>query len=132
MAPNYGARTYNKKLTEIIQQMAHNTEEPVGLYALADCVGLSMRQVQRLFKSHFGRTPRDFYAELRLSKAKRLLEQTGLSITEVGLASGFVSASHFTVRFASKYGCSPSAHRLNERIGHPPDAWPSRNRASLN
>ena len=118
--PSQRARTYNRKLKQVIQQMAHNTEEPLDLYSLADCVGLSMRQVQRLFKSHFGCTPRDFYADLRLSKARRLLEQTGLSITEVGLASGFVSASHFTARFASKYGCSPSAHRLKDPIGHTP------------
>ena len=52
--------------------------------------------------------------ELQMTNAKRLLEETGLSITEIGGEVGCYDASHFTRKFKAMYGMSPNAYRKNK------------------
>ena len=59
-----------------------------------------------------GRSPARFYAELRLQRARLLLEQTSMSVTDVGVACGFVSASHFSRSYREHYGKSPRQSRI--------------------
>jgi AraC family carnitine catabolism transcriptional activator len=74
----------------------------------ADC-GLSSRQLERLFLAQLGVGPAQFYRELRLDRARQLLRQTLLSVTEVAMACGFQSASHFSTRYSARFGCTPRA-----------------------
>jgi transcriptional regulator GlxA family with amidase domain len=52
-----------------------------------------------------------FYRDLRLAKARSLLEQSTLSITEIALATGFASSAHFSRSFRDKFAAAPSAQR---------------------
>ena len=99
------------KLLSVVSLMEENLEEPLGYGELASSVNLSTRHLERLFRRHFYKTPTRYYLELRLVRARQLLTQTSMSITAVALASGFVSASHFTKSYRGYYGHTPRSER---------------------
>ncbi|MFN3293957.1 MAG: GlxA family transcriptional regulator, partial [Gemmobacter sp.] len=61
------------KLAQVIQMMEAAIEEPVSPAELADDVGMSTRQLERLFRRYLNRSPKRYYMELRLQKARNLL-----------------------------------------------------------
>jgi transcriptional regulator GlxA family with amidase domain len=99
------------KLLSIVEIMEQNIEEPIAPEALAGEVGISIRQVERLFRQHTGKSPARYYMELRLEHARLLLLQTSMSITEIYIASGFSTHSHFAKSYREFYGISPSRER---------------------
>jgi len=105
---------HNPKLIAAIEMMESNVEEPLNQEMLARYIGLSRRQLERLFRKHLGRTPAQYYLELRLERARHLLYQTAMPIMNVAFACGFVSASHFSTCYRQMYGKTPRAERLVE------------------
>lgn len=99
------------KLLAAIAEMEKNLEETLALPDIADSVGLSTRQLERLFKKHLGRTPSRYYREIRLNQARMMLMQGTSSILAIALASGFVSASHFSRRYREYFGRTPREER---------------------
>ena len=99
------------KLLAAIGAMEANLEEPLALPQVADAVGLSTRQLERLFKKHMSRTPSRYYREIRLHHARLMLMQGSSSILSVALAAGFVSASHFSRRYREYFGRTPREER---------------------
>lgn len=100
------------KLLKVIEMMEQNLEEPLPRSALARANGLSTRQLERLFRKYLNRTPTRYYLELRLHRARALLNQTSLSILDVALACGFVSASHFSKCYREFFAKTPREERL--------------------
>ena len=98
--------------------MEANLEEPLSREDLAASVGLSTRQVERLFRKYLGCTPARHYLELRLRRARMLLAQTSMSILDVSIACGFVSASHFSKCYREMFTHTPR----RERAPAPPNA----------
>jgi transcriptional regulator GlxA family with amidase domain len=94
--------------------IAANLEEPLDQDTLAGYVGLSRRQLERLFGKHLGRTPAQYYLELRLERARHLLYQTTMPIMDVAFACGFVSASHFSTCYRQMYGKTPRTERFEK------------------
>jgi transcriptional regulator GlxA family with amidase domain len=78
---------------------------------LAQSVGLSRRQLERLFRQHIGRSPTQYYLELRLQRARLLLIQTDLPVVDVAVACGFVSASHFSKSYRQQFDRAPRDER---------------------
>jgi transcriptional regulator GlxA family with amidase domain len=103
----YGVR--HEGALRALEAMEAQIEAPLGREALAEIAGLSVRQLERLFRAHLGSTIAEVYLRLRLEHARRLLRTTGLSITEVAVACGFQSGSHFARVFRQAFGCSPRA-----------------------
>jgi transcriptional regulator GlxA family with amidase domain len=99
------------KLTEAVALMEANLDEPLPTEDIARLVGVSRRQLERLFKQHLGELPSRWYAELRLARARRLLQQTSLSILQVGLSCGFSSGSHFSNAYRTRFGHTPRDER---------------------
>lgn len=99
------------KLSVVIQQMEANIEEPISPSVLAKDVGLSTRQLERLFRRYLNRSPKRYYMELRLQKARNLLMQTDMSVINVALACGFASPSHFSKCYRSHYKTTPYRER---------------------
>ena len=91
--------------------MEMNIEEPFSLDYLADQVGLSLRQLERLFKRYLGTTPAQHYLNLRLRRAREFLVQTNMSVMDVTVACGFQSSSHFCKSYRSLFGYPPSRER---------------------
>ena len=72
------------------------------------------RQLERLFRRHLGESLGGHYGRLRLSRARDLLRQTSLPVTEVGFACGFASASAFSRAYRALYGRPPRGERAGE------------------
>lgn len=100
------------KLVEAVRLMEENLEAPLASETIARRVGLSSRQLERLFQQHLRNTPHRYYLDLRLRRARQLLSHSTLTVTEVALACGFVSSSHFARRYRGVYGEAPRATRL--------------------
>ena len=99
------------KLSTVIQMMEANIEEPISPSILAKDVGMSTRQLERLFRRYLNRSPKRYYMELRLQKARNLLLQTDMSVINVALACGFASPSHFSKCYRAQYDTTPYRER---------------------
>ncbi|MDX1655879.1 MAG: GlxA family transcriptional regulator, partial [Candidatus Competibacteraceae bacterium] len=99
--------TSQPKLVEAVSLMEANIEEPMGPDELAHHVGLSRRQLERLFQKYLSTVPTRYYLELRLARARQLLLQTNMSIVDVAFACGFVSAPHFSKCYRDFFGIPP-------------------------
>ena len=99
------------KLSQVIQLMEQNIEEPISPAVLAKTVGMSTRQLERLFRRYLNRSPKRYYMELRLQKARNLLMQTDMSVINVALACGFASPSHFSKCYRAHYETTPYRER---------------------
>ncbi len=104
--------------------------------ALADRLGVGERQLRRLFNKHLGASPITVAQTRRILLAKQLIHETGLTMTEVALASGFGSVRRFNETFRDLYDRPPSALRRHPqpRKGgevvillryRPPFDWPA-------
>jgi AraC family transcriptional regulator, carnitine catabolism transcriptional activator len=98
-------------LRRALDLMQRRIEEPLSCRALAKAVGLSLRQLQRLFLDNLGTTPSRHYRLLRLARAHALLQQTALPVTEVALSAGFAAPEHFSRVYRTAFGRPPSADR---------------------
>jgi transcriptional regulator GlxA family with amidase domain len=103
--------TSQPKLTEAVSLMEANIEEPISLDELAEHVGISRRQLERIFQKYLRCVPTRYYLELRLTRARQLLLQTSMSIVDVALACGFVSAPHFSKCYRDFFGLPPRDER---------------------
>ncbi len=99
------------KLSQVIQTMEGNIEDPMSPADLAERVGMSTRQLERLFRRYLNRSPKRYYMELRLQKARNLLMQTDMSVINVALACGFASPSHFSKCYRAHYSTTPYRER---------------------
>ncbi|UWQ19543.1 GlxA family transcriptional regulator [Jannaschia sp. M317] len=99
------------RLSQVIREMEQNIEDPISPSILATNVGMSTRQLERLFRRYLDRSPKRYYMDLRLEKARNLLMQTDMSIINVALASGFTSPSHFSKCYRARYGTTPYRER---------------------
>ena len=99
------------KLSQVIQMMEGAIEDPMSPADLAEDVGMSTRQLERLFRRYLNRSPKRYYMELRLQKARNLLMQTDMSVINVALACGFASPSHFSKCYRSHYNTTPYRER---------------------
>jgi AraC family transcriptional regulator of adaptative response / DNA-3-methyladenine glycosylase II len=98
-----------------LEQAVHGGT-PVSLTGIAAWLGVTDRHLRRIFQAVHGVAPRDYLATQRLLLAKQLLTDTAQPVTQVALASGFVSLRRFNAAFAERYRMSPSALR-RERTG---------------
>lgn len=99
------------RLAQVIARMEANLEEPISPAQLAADAGMSTRQLERLFRRYLNRSPKRYYMETRLARARNLLMQTQMSMIEVALASGFSSPSHFSKCYRARYGSTPYRER---------------------
>lgn len=99
------------KLSRVIQTMEVNIEDPISPSDLASNVGMSTRQLERLFRRYLNKSPKRYYMGLRLQKARNLLMQTDMSVINVALSCGFSSPSHFSKCYRSHYETTPYRER---------------------
>ncbi len=106
---NLQARTgvNHPTLLECIELMEANIEEPLTPDELANLIGVSKRQIERLFQRYLQATPGRYYLALRLDAAHNLLQNSVIKVVEVALACGFKSSGHFSNCYQSRYGITP-------------------------
>lgn len=108
-----GAR--NPRVLDVIAAMEANLESPMMLGDLARAAGLSLRQLERLFGAELSVRPGLYYRQLRLKRARQMVLQTGMSMMQVAVATGFSSAAHFAKAYRVQHGLSPTKDREARR-----------------
>ncbi|WP_337269977.1 GlxA family transcriptional regulator [Oryzifoliimicrobium ureilyticus] len=99
------------RVRAVLLKMEGDTENLVPIDQLAASVGLSRRQLERLFAKELGSTPAQVYMRLRLDRARQLLVQTRAPLIEIAMETGFDNASHFGRLFRKFYGETPARLR---------------------
>lgn len=101
------------KLTVILREMASHLETPLPLCDLAARSGLSMRSLHRLFLRELDMSPGQYYQILKLSRARELMFETDLNLSEIALRCGFAGASSMSKSFRNTFGYSIGKLRSN-------------------
>lgn len=109
--------TRNQRLIKALELMDTNLEDPLSINDLAIEVGLSRRQLERLFKRYLGDSPNEIYMTQRIARAYALLSETNLSITEISMATGFNNPNQLSLRFRRRHGISPYTLRKGWAAG---------------
>jgi transcriptional regulator GlxA family with amidase domain len=102
------------RLLRTLKAMEGHLETPLSRPQLAALAGMSLRQLERSFRSQLGHGVHEHYLGLRLGRSRQLLRETSLSILEVAFATGFTSASQFSRAFRRTFGVSPRQARLRD------------------
>jgi transcriptional regulator GlxA family with amidase domain len=99
--------------------MEQNVTRPVAIASVADELGVSVRQLERLCREHVGMGPASLYRQLRMRYAHWLVENTDRSVTDIAIEAGFSDCAHFSRQFKDAYGLSPSTRRLQpDRVSY--------------
>ncbi len=115
MAPEDRFGIKNAKLGFVVRRMEATLGDPVEISGLAKSVALSLRQLERLFRASLGKSPSQFYIDLRMGRARELLVDTELSVAEIAEICGYESASHFSRFYRRLFKESPVATRRAEK-----------------
>ncbi|MBX4876564.1 MULTISPECIES: GlxA family transcriptional regulator [Rhizobium] len=102
------------RIRAVLIMMEQHIEGRLPIEELAASVGLSRRQLERLFMGETKSSPALVYRRVRMERAKQLLIKTKASLIEVALEVGFENASHFSRAFSQTFGKSPTRMRATE------------------
>ena len=103
--------SHSPHVADAVLAMENHIGDPLSLGQLADIVGVSPRQLGRLFTSAFNISAMDYYRRLRLEAAQRLVRSTAMSIGSIADATGFSNAGHLSNAFKAQFGVSPIVDR---------------------
>jgi AraC family transcriptional regulator len=101
-----------KRVVEFIEE---HLAEHVSLAALAGLVDLSLYHFARAFKQSFGAPPHRYHMARRMDHARGLLQKPALSVTEIGIQTGFRETSSFTRAFRKFTGLTPTEYRRHRQ-----------------
>lgn len=98
-------------LGQVLEFVARNLDKPLSLERLAAVAGMDLFRFARAFKQSTGSSPHRYLLEARIMKAKELLRDRTISITEIAYRTGFASPSHFSVTFRRITNVAPRDFR---------------------
>ena len=120
-----GSRATVERAARLIIEEGALDADGTVVETLAARVGVGARHLARLFAKHLGATPSQIAKTARVQRAKRLLGETDLLMTEIALRAGFSSLRRFNAVFAEVYRRAPSEIRRTRRVGRQPSETPS-------
>lgn len=97
----------NTHLARAIEKMREAIETPLSPSLIAAEIGISTRQLERLFGKYLNTSPKKYYMEMRLERARHLLVQTERSVIDIAFACGFESPGHFSRVYKAAFGITP-------------------------
>ncbi len=104
-------------LIAVIAAMEEHLESPLSLAGLAARGGMSLRHMERMFLRELGATPARYYRNLRLQRARQMIQQTSMTMMQIAVATGFSSGPHFAKAYGEVHGHPPSRDRQSRRTG---------------
>ena len=107
----YAPQKNRDRILTMITFIQENFAEKLTLEEISDSAAISTRECLRCFRDSIHQSPMDYLIEYRIRTAKKLLESTDLSITEIALRCGFNSNSYFTKLFHRICGKTPNVYR---------------------
>ena len=105
------ARLGRGQLGKAIDFMEANLDASIDLGAIAGAVGLSPSHFARRFRATLGKAPHQYLMQLRIERARRLLNETDTGVAEIAFACGFANQEHLTRLFGRNYAITPAAYR---------------------
>ncbi|WP_371229804.1 GlxA family transcriptional regulator [Roseovarius sp. 2305UL8-3] len=102
----------DERFQKALSIMVDNIETPITTAELANRLGLSTRQVERIFAKNGFQSPLKYYVRLRLNRARQLVEQTKMPLIEIALSCGFESQTNFSKNYKRAFGKTPYASRV--------------------
>lgn len=105
----------------LIEQRLSN---PPAIETLARDVGVSRRQLERLFLAETGKSPTAFIGEARLRYARWLMATSARTLTAIAGECGFADAGHFSRRYKARFGVPPSSDRVHAGAANAEDRRP--------
>jgi transcriptional regulator GlxA family with amidase domain len=109
LVERYGV--HNSHLIAALELMERHPGKPLRRDEVARRIGISTRQLDRLFATKLRRSYQEHYRQIRLERSRALLHQSPATITNIAVACGFANASHFARVYRKNYGTTPSAVR---------------------
>lgn len=94
-----------------VRLMQRHVEDTISIAEIAEKIGMSPRQLERLFLRYLQSSPARYYLTLRIDRARELLLYSDRPVLEVAIAAGFTSTSHFAHWFKKLQGVRPSQLR---------------------
>ena len=104
-------KTHDRRMLLVLMLVADNTRRRLLIGDLAAAVNLSSGRLAHLFKSEIGVSPQRYLNNLRMEKAKQLLENGLLSGKEIAAEVGIPNDSRFCRSFKDRYGITPKEYR---------------------
>ncbi len=114
-----GSGSSDDRVRRAILLMEQHVAEPLSVEAIALRLQLSSRQLERLFQDTLAVSPAVAYRQLRLGYAKRLLQTTRKSVTDIAIEAGFCDGAHFARQFRAHFGHAPRDVRLADVMPRP-------------
>lgn len=112
LAPGLSPLASGSSLAGLLaQRLEEGSDDDSSLEAIARQLNTSDRRLRRVFRAHYGVSPRQYRETARLLAAKSLLSDTDLAVTEIAFASGFSSLRAFHSAFRRQYGLPPQQFR---------------------
>lgn len=99
------------KLSEICTYIQQKLYSRLTVTEIANFFNVSSRRIHQIFNDSLHISPKQYISDLKIEKAKQILEKTSMPIIEIAETLGYYSAYHFSSAFQQKTGCSPSAYR---------------------
>ncbi len=115
---------------QAIGVMEQHLENALSIPEIAGRIKVSHRQLDRLFARYVSKSPAIYYRDIRLDRARGLVTQTDLPMSEIAIASGFASQVHFSRAYRERFGLSPRTDRVEGRIPFEFRAWPMHRKPS--
>lgn len=113
--PTFAAESTHDMLPPIVRQavdiFAVHIEDPINISDVADQVGVSVRQLERMFHKTTGNTPGGYYKSLRIHKARQLLLYSKDSMTQIAIAVGYANAPTLCKKYIDVFGIHPAEDR---------------------
>ena len=104
-------QTYDRRLLLVLMLVEENIQRQLVIRDLATAVNLSCGRLAHLFKSEVGISPQRYLNNIRMEKARELLENGVLSGKEIAAEVGIPNASRFCRSFKARYGVTPKEYR---------------------
>lgn len=123
LAPGLSPMAGGSSLAGLLaQRLEEREEECSNLSDIAEELNTTDRRLRRVFRAHYGVSPRQYRQTARLLAAKSLLTDTDIAITDIAFASGFSSLRAFHAAFRRQYGLPPQQFRKAKGNGNAPEA----------
>lgn len=110
----YYTESGSKYVRKALTYLTNHFDQDIKIKDIANEIEISPAYLQRLFKDQTGKTLIDKMNELRIEKAKILLETSSLPIPDIAVSVGFNNRQHFTYTFLKLVGCSPALFRKHK------------------
>jgi AraC family carnitine catabolism transcriptional activator len=112
-----------------IELMEENIEDALSIPQICTRLRVSQRQLDRLFAQFVRKGPVLYYRDMRLDRARSLVTQTDMKLSEIAVASGFSSQTHFSRAYRERFGLPPRTDRVEGRVPFEFRAWPMHRRS---